>query len=164
MSGPRGGAVQGVAACSLRHLQRDLLLRSLLSPRAPSFMVCSLRLHPRSWFARSFLPALRSWSDNGVFNIEGGCYAKAIGLKEVRRGRIAQGEGRSRVVAHTQLLHASVHGCARCAVLWSSVRPASSVLALPQENEPDIYHAIKFGCILENVVFDEVRKRRRRCQ
>ena len=24
-----------------------------------------------------------------------------------------------------------------------------------QENEPDIFHAIKFGCILENVVFDE---------
>jgi phosphoenolpyruvate carboxykinase (ATP) len=48
------------------------------------------------------------WSDSGIFNIEGGCYAKVIDLSE--------------------------------------------------EAEPDIYRSLRFGSILENVVYDEVTR------
>ena len=44
------------------------------------------------------------WSEDGVFNFEGGCYAKCINLEE--------------------------------------------------ENEPEIYHAIRFGSMVENVIMD----------
>jgi phosphoenolpyruvate carboxykinase (ATP) len=48
------------------------------------------------------------WSEDGIFNIEGGCYAKTIDLSK--------------------------------------------------EAEPDIYNAIRFGSVLENVVYDELSR------
>ncbi len=48
------------------------------------------------------------WTDSGVFNIEGGCYAKCINLTH--------------------------------------------------EQEPEIYEAIRFGTLLENVTYDEVER------
>lgn len=49
------------------------------------------------------------WSENGIFNFEGGCYAKCINITE--------------------------------------------------ENEPDIYNAIKFGSIVENVIIDPITRK-----
>ncbi len=49
------------------------------------------------------------WTDNGIFNIEGGCYAKAIDLSA--------------------------------------------------EKEPDIYNAIRYGTVLENVIYDKTTRK-----
>jgi phosphoenolpyruvate carboxykinase (ATP) len=49
------------------------------------------------------------WNDNGIFNIEGGCYAKVIDITD--------------------------------------------------ESEPEIYNAVKFGAVLENVVLDPITRK-----
>lgn len=49
------------------------------------------------------------WSDDGIFNIEGGCYAKCVGLTK--------------------------------------------------EKEPEVYNAIKFGTVLENIEFSDMHTR-----
>ena len=48
------------------------------------------------------------WTDSGVFNIEGGCYAKAINLSA--------------------------------------------------EKEPEIYQAVRFGAVVENVIYDRTTR------
>ena len=63
------------------------------------------------------------WSDTGVFNIEGGCYAKTIGLSADK---------------------ASTHS--------SPFSPFLTICFILQE--PEIYNAIRYGSILENVAFN----------
>lgn len=62
----------------------------------------------RSWHRRLIGDDAHGWSDDGVFNLENGCYAKCLNL-----------DG---------------------------------------EQEPDIYNAIRFGAIMENVVFNQQRE------
>ncbi|MCP4751755.1 MAG: phosphoenolpyruvate carboxykinase (ATP) [Proteobacteria bacterium] len=61
----------------------------------------------RSWHRRLIGDDTHGWSEDGIFNLEGGCYA----------------------ISHH----------------------------LNPEDEPDIYQAIRFGAIMENVVYDEKR-------
>jgi ATP-dependent phosphoenolpyruvate carboxykinase len=74
-----------------------------------------------------------------VFNIEGGCYAKCNGLKRFH----------SLTPPLLLLLHFATGvfniegGCyAKC-------------IGLKAASEPEIYKAIRFGSVLENVVVDE---------
>ena len=69
---------------------------------------CQARARRRSPPTRSGISSATTnmcWSDDGIFNIEGGCYAKAINLSP--------------------------------------------------ESEPDIFQALRFGAVLENVVLEE---------
>ena len=91
-----------------------------------------------------------------MFNIEGGCYAKCIGLCKVGLGGLAPGLllAQSRV----GLWHsgAAIPPNSRQADMPPRC-PATPLLLPPQDREPGIHKAIRFGAVLENVVFDEVR-------
>ncbi len=71
------------------------------------------------------------WDDNGVFNFEGGCYAKVINIGDDEHGWDDNGvfnfEG----------------GC------------YAKVINLDKDSEPDIYNAIRRNALLENVTLDE---------
>ncbi|MCG8339285.1 MAG: phosphoenolpyruvate carboxykinase (ATP) [Proteobacteria bacterium] len=62
----------------------------------------------RSWHRRLIGDAAHAWTDDGVFNLENGCYAKCLNLD--------------------------------------------------RELEPDIYRAVRFGAVMENVIMNDKRE------
>ncbi|HVH47120.1 MAG TPA: phosphoenolpyruvate carboxykinase (ATP), partial [Labilithrix sp.] len=81
------------------------------------------------------------WSDDGVFNVEGGCYAKVIRLS-------ADPERR--------LIGDDEHGWSNHGVFNFEGGCYAKVIRLSAEAEPQIYATTRtFGTVLENVVMDD---------
>ena len=125
-------------------------------PAVPGLPALPRRLRRSSIPSRSCLPFPLSFSarsDRGVFNIEGGCYAKAIGLKEVRAVWLALRRklGWRAMACLPSCVGCQLHGrvvgnggteLATCPAL--SAHPiAKRINAKPQENEPGIYRCVR---------------------
>ena len=58
-----------------------------------------------------------AWTDQGVFNIEGGCYAKAIGLTRATQIKCAHGKVSPVFFSGSPRLRETVQGVGFCSVL-----------------------------------------------
>ncbi len=88
------------------------------------------------------------WDDEGVFNYEGGCYAKVINLdKEL------SGTGKTTLSTDPKrlLIGDDEHGWDDEGVFNYEGGCYAKVINLDKESEPDIYAAIKRDALLENV-------------
>jgi hypothetical protein len=96
------------------------------------------------------------WGDRGCWNIEGGCYAKCINLQARAASPHLAGalgvRGWPALHCSMPLLVGLPQDTASILCVIPMLRPTP---VLTQASyEPEIFRAIRFGALLENVVFD----------